>query len=238
MDIAASEGPDALTMHRLAERLDCTPGALYRYFSSRDALLGALHRWVLAHLNLILEASGRWAAKVQTPLDKGERALLTIILGGLIYVTYADVYPREHGLLSISLGNPDYTLSADEARDVFQVGRRGLEKIIQSFQEGIEAGIFLPGPSAQRAVAFWAALEGAVQARKLSRSDPGFVNAEEVVELIVRTLLIGWGARRTHVTASMALARVGVRECMGIPLESALEQVNMQVFHPARTKAG
>ena len=42
MEMIESAGIDALSMNKLAEAADYTPGALYRYFASKDALLAAL----------------------------------------------------------------------------------------------------------------------------------------------------------------------------------------------------
>ena len=48
--IAAAEGVEALTIARLAGELDYTPGALYRYFASKDALVAEVQRSVVAYL--------------------------------------------------------------------------------------------------------------------------------------------------------------------------------------------
>ena len=42
MEMVAEGGFDALSMARLADAVDYTPGALYRYFRSKDALYAAL----------------------------------------------------------------------------------------------------------------------------------------------------------------------------------------------------
>src|SRR5436853_399827 len=47
MKILTEEGLGALTMHRLAEALDYTVGAVYRYFPSKESLLAELERRVV-----------------------------------------------------------------------------------------------------------------------------------------------------------------------------------------------
>ncbi len=49
--IVATESYDALSMRRLAEALGLTPGALYRYFDSKDAVMLALWADKLAALD-------------------------------------------------------------------------------------------------------------------------------------------------------------------------------------------
>ncbi len=41
-DAVAKRGIDGLSMNRLASQVGFTPGALYRYFSCKDALIAAL----------------------------------------------------------------------------------------------------------------------------------------------------------------------------------------------------
>ena len=42
LELTAREGPDALSMRRLAQQLDVWPMSLYRYFRDKDELLEAL----------------------------------------------------------------------------------------------------------------------------------------------------------------------------------------------------
>ena len=50
LTLATTEGDDVLTVGRLAEELDYTPGALYRYFPSKDALVAEVQRCIIVYL--------------------------------------------------------------------------------------------------------------------------------------------------------------------------------------------
>lgn len=56
-EIVARNGHDAVTMRALAAQLDVTPGALYRHFSDRAELLGAVANHALEEMQRILSVA-------------------------------------------------------------------------------------------------------------------------------------------------------------------------------------
>jgi len=55
LKIVTSEGVPALTMQRIADELGCSVGLIYRYFPSKNALLGELQRGSLDVLHTSLQ---------------------------------------------------------------------------------------------------------------------------------------------------------------------------------------
>jgi len=60
------EGPGALSMRRLADRLGVTPNALYTYVRGKADLIDGLIDQVYAGLTLELDRSGDWAQQLTT----------------------------------------------------------------------------------------------------------------------------------------------------------------------------
>jgi AcrR family transcriptional regulator len=57
-DVFALEGEAGLSMRRLADRIDYSPAAIYKYFSSKDELLAEIREQFFERLSARIEASG------------------------------------------------------------------------------------------------------------------------------------------------------------------------------------
>jgi AcrR family transcriptional regulator len=194
LSLAALEGGDALTLQQLAARLDYTPGALYRYFPSKEALIAELQRVVLAWLSLRTERCVSAAASASPELEAGPLALLGVLTSGLAFEHFGHSSPVEFGLLSMHLNEPGYQLPEREAGRVFDAAAELLGQLAERLDHAADAGILDPGDATERALALWAALQGAMQTRKLARSAPGQIDPRRVARSLLATLIVGWGA--------------------------------------------
>lgn len=68
-------GPSALTMRRLAARLDVTPMAVYKWYAGRDELIDALTARAVAAVEPPAASTGTWAERT-TALAVGIRSVL------------------------------------------------------------------------------------------------------------------------------------------------------------------
>lgn len=76
LDVVEREGPDAVTMRRLAAEMDVSPMALYRHFATKAALIESLIDAVLGELDLdALDASG-WRPWMESFAHASRRLLL------------------------------------------------------------------------------------------------------------------------------------------------------------------
>jgi AcrR family transcriptional regulator len=57
-DVFALEGEAGLSMRRLADKIDYSPAAIYKYFSSKDELLAEIREQFFERLSARMEASG------------------------------------------------------------------------------------------------------------------------------------------------------------------------------------
>lgn len=191
LDIIVSEGLSALTMARLGQELDLTPGALYRYFSSKEALIVALQARGLERIAALLDARFEAAA---WPRDAQARALAALLDSARFYRRLAIDEPRLFVLVSGPLGDPRTLVDEANARLVLGPMRSLFARLDAAFANAAEVRALEPGDAHTRAGVFWAAVHGVTIAAKLDRfGSDRFAPLERVDELAL-TLLRGWGA--------------------------------------------
>lgn len=218
MDLVVAGGFDALSMHKLAKQLDYTPGALYRYYASKAALIAALTTRLIERFGEVL-ARTAGLVPADEPLQRVLVALLT-------YRDLAHAAPNRFGLLSMLLADPR-SLVPDEvdAASPRQAMSAVLGPLMTALHAAQESGALAPGDAperspgdaAERSVVLFSAVHGLLQLRKQEARVPVVSDLERLVLVSLRSLLLGWGANpatlRRDLTAVTALgdlvARVG-----------------------------
>jgi len=201
--IVVAEGLDALTIHRLARDLDYAPGALYRYFSSKEALIAELSCRAVQRIHEQLKS-----AEHETPAsikDPQQISLGRLLKAAALYVRLSQSDPAAYRLVSSLLGDPEHLLEEEEATRVHNEALPVLLGFADLIRAAEETKALSSGPSVQRAVAFWAGLQGIVQLRKLVRRSTKLqpmVDPELIAHRFVQDLLRGWGASEDKLAAA------------------------------------
>lgn len=209
MALVGQGGLEALSMARLADAVDFTPGALYRYFGSKDALLARLVAGVLDELR-------GFFARAEAALPRPARPLARLFALAHGFRAFALERPHAFGLLALTLAEPRVLLT--DAKDAAPVTERALvalEPWSRALAEAVEAGQLEDGEVAARVVMLFAALEGLLQMNKLGRFAPPELSLERLVPEAVGALLVGWGARPRAVAAALERAAVVSRRPLG-----------------------
>lgn len=194
MRILAQEGEGALTMGRLAHLEGLVPAALYRYFPSKDAILVALQRRALEDLGARLtEARGAWETRLARH-DVHVRSLGALLAVGRFYLNLRETAPETQGLLAILLGDPRPLLDASDASANAPLATALLGELAILFGEAARQGALTSGDALQRAVVYWASLQGLTQLEKLRRLSPALPSSQALGDLTMKTLLLGFGA--------------------------------------------
>jgi AcrR family transcriptional regulator len=190
MGLLAEGGLEMVTVGRLAKELDYTPGALYRYFPSMEALLAQMQKRAIASLHeRIMRAIAPFAGNGQ------EIARLRAVAACYLEGTSGEA-AHEHQLSLISqmlaspkvlIGDPIATQTAPKLIALLML----VEQLISQAQE---TGSLSAGLARERAVQLWAGLQGAVALGKLSRFDSELFSAQHVGQGLLENLLIAWGA--------------------------------------------
>lgn len=193
-------GLDALSINKLAAVVDYTPGALYRYFPSKDALLAALVLRCLddvrAHTDRALAALGPKAS----PLAR----LFAIVRG---YRAFARTAPERFGLLASTMADPRVLLAEPEtAGPVALAAMTAMQTLAAALHDAASAGLITRGEVAERAVCVFSLLHGVLQFQKQARFAPEVIDTERLATRGTRALLLGWGAKPKAVDAAILRA--------------------------------
>jgi AcrR family transcriptional regulator len=150
--IFAAEGAEALTMRRIAEAIEYSPGTLYLYFSSREEIA----------MQLVSEGFKKLLASVEPALaiDDPIERLRAI---GRAYVAFGVSDPQTYKL--IFMQDPKYVysvLAPGDAADPGRSGQQAFDVMASAIRAAVACGWFKPVDPLRAAEAFWAALHGVV----------------------------------------------------------------------------
>jgi len=166
------EGYQGLTIRKLAQRMECSPMALYSYFADKQALLAALAR----------EGFEKVAKRFDSTAHRDPLVAVKKIL--LDYIAYAVENPNEYRILFLSVE----TLGELElSREDLQERNPAFGALFKRVETCIRAGVLKGEPFAVSTV-LWTAAHGAASVLITALKFPlgsRQLYAEEVVATIV-----------------------------------------------------
>ncbi len=192
--LAEKEGREGLTIHRLAQALDLTPGALYRYFPSKNLLLAELQHYVQSQvLALFQEARTSWDGKGRVG------SLHALLVAADFYLDLESSHPRFAILLGLMVGDPRRFQGSDGLKIVAPSALALFAELEILFDAAERCGALTPGGRREKTLAYWAALHGATHLEKLQEVEKGLKENRYYGIRMARTLLIGWGASKQDI---------------------------------------
>jgi AcrR family transcriptional regulator len=180
--VVFEEGVEALSVKRVADLADYTPGALYRYFPSKDALLAAVVVGSLDGLAVELAA-------VEGP------PLACIVGAARVYHAFSRREPHAFALITSMVGDPRVLMDDDvNAALVMEAMVRALTPLVVALDRATQTGVLQPGDARERTLVLFASLQGALMLRKQERRAPGLIDSDRLFFATLRALLAGFGA--------------------------------------------
>jgi len=174
-EIAAQEGWRAVTIRKVADKVEYSPAALYEYFNSKEAIL----------LELMREGF-RLLAQEMRAVPEGDNPVERLVAVATCYWDFAfrhpELYQVMHGLGGVSFGTAD---TPQEAKDGFIVLREAVRAVF-------------PGDSASgrdlfdEVDTFWATLHGLVSLTMSGRIKDGKERAATLVAPAVAVYVAAW----------------------------------------------
>jgi len=196
LEIVLEHGLDHLTMQRLAERVELSPGALYRYFRGKASLLAELQGGILRRFGAVqdtlLERVEIWAKAQEIAGDA--RQILRLLAIAQAQRELAVLDSARFRLVAAFLGSPRILLPDDDAAPIVLALGALAGRVAECFEAAAETSVLEPGLSSQRATIFIAAPLGVLQLEKLGRIDPERFQTQRLAEQTALALLRGWGA--------------------------------------------
>jgi AcrR family transcriptional regulator len=187
LDIARSEGPDAVTLRELARQLDVSPAAIYRHFPDRDAILAEVARRGREML------AGRMLATVKRVRhkDPAERSIRQFVAVGRSYLAFARDEPHLLAAAFLPL--------AAHGTDPEQPNPWGV--LAAALDELVTTGAMPPERRAGAEVIAWSAVHGFATLRangSFGTSGEPTPNEHALLEAIARSLELDARRRREH----------------------------------------
>lgn len=205
MKVVAEGGLEALSIQRLAREVDYTPGALYRYFDSKDAILSALVERTLGEVRERLVAADAALGAKAPPLAR-------VVAIAAAYAAFAREEPHRFGLLATTLADPRVLLDRPaDATPVVRIMTAALEPVAAALAAAAARGALAEGDVAERALCLFAMLHGLLQMRKQERHAPAVLDVDRLAGAGTRALLAGWGAKPRALDAAFPTRPTGDR---------------------------
>jgi len=204
MRLVAEEGLNALTMPRLASEVGAAVGALYRYFDSKDALMGALQLQSTQALALFLE--DRLLTPLPADLPPRLVALVRVIRTFDSWLAYADYDPVRFRLIDAVMSDPRPLLPEEGQRSVQSVVEPLLRKAGGELIAATASGALAPGDDAVRTIVLWGCFHGLGHFRKHLWIQIDTLRVPRLVRTQWKAVLVGWGADPSLVERALDLS--------------------------------
>lgn len=179
----AEAGLHALSVKGVAARAGYSPGAIYRYYPSKDALLAAVVGQTLTQI------AGAIA-------DLPEPDPLRLVLAQFeLYRDLSLEQPHHFTLISQLLTDPRTLVEHPSSlAEILQASLMVQGHIQRALERAVQEGALEPGSASDRAIALFASTQGVLQLRKQERRLPGVLDVDRLLDLTLNGLLRGWGA--------------------------------------------
>lgn len=206
--IVAAEGLSALTIQRVAKEVSASVGGLYRYYPSKEAMIGAVAAAIIGDLAATqvsdLDASrARWAAQ---ELDRDAALLVAeLLLSITVYTRLGDRNFEHHALLNAVHSDVNPVLPVEGAVELDVALEPLLVRVIGAIMGLQAAGTFNAGDAKLRAFVLWGTMFGVNQFRTRDRFSPPEYATHMLLRATFENLLVGFGAPRDVVARALTL---------------------------------
>ena len=220
MAILATGGLEALTIQKLAEELDYTPGALYRYFDSKDAILLGVQRLAIESFSTVFGHARALARRVaaRTAADPHRAAVLELQALYAAYRQLAIEQPVRFSLIASSMADPRQLVSDEDSAQILPPFLELLRLVVEPLQRATDAN---DAESLDRTIALMSSLMGVLTLHKVRRLDPHTFDVHRLTRLTFRAMLGGWGVSKE----TLDFAETALAQTLGE--ESILDQLPM-----------
>lgn len=197
LDLVIEDGVDQFSIHKLADRVELTAGALYRYFDSRDEILVAIQLEVLDGFQHYLDA-------VLSTLEDAA-PLERVVHLCRAYVALQDLQPERFRLIAYLVAAPDPLFEDEVVQPALMRTFELLGRLEQTIAQAQASSALTTGDATQRATICWSSVQALVERKKLMRFSPGEFERDVLVDDLLRALLVGWGGRPDSVDEALQM---------------------------------
>lgn len=158
LEIVIQEGPAALSMRSLAERIDYSPAGLYEYFSSKEQIIAA-----------VCDEGQRMLYESMSQVDGSLPPVEHLYQIGKAYINFALEHPDYFLLMFTVAPQPDVVeIPPEVLRQMMRGEGTAYGLLLQAIQRGIDLGAFPVRPDFgldQMGYAAWSLVHGIAMLR-------------------------------------------------------------------------
>lgn len=200
MAIILEKGPGGLTMRHLAETMNMTAGALYRYFPTKGEIIGGLgNRSLNLYAKTILEGVAVLDKNTDhiPPKANALRRIMTV------HKTYIDLSIRSfanYRILNMIMVHPERFMTSESDYKQFMTSAVKLLRYVGLLFDGAtEVGALREGNGFERSLMLTSLMNGALQLIKFEEELPDLINNASIRQQALEHLLLGMGATKVDV---------------------------------------
>jgi len=182
-DIFLSKGFGGATMEEIAARAELTPGAIYTYFSSKEELIASL---MMVPLKYMYDQMEKIYHNKKLSVEAKFRAYKEAMFNTF----------QRHGLMvrnvfHLQVEDTLLHIKPDLLEELNDVNRKNLRLIAATYEQGVAAGVFIPGNAMARADMMWGIFAGLVmweEAKRKINPEKDFLKStfDEAFEIFLR----------------------------------------------------
>ena len=170
-DILETEGPDALSVRRIAAAAKVAPMGVYNHFESKNGIIDALFMQGFERLGEALAT----IADIDDPYE-------ALVEGGRRYRALALAHPTTYQLMFLR------TVPGFEPSDAaLEVAARAFDSLVAAVRRAMAAGVLAEGPPTETAQLIWSSIHGWVSLELLGI---GFVEDQNAGFALVCTSML------------------------------------------------
>ena len=210
MDLVVEGGLEGLTIHRLARELDYTPGALYRYFPSKGAVLAELQRESLEsiHAGLTKHLEQQLLRDEVRGASEKVRALFSILLLSVHYIALGNEIPHHTKIITYLFGDPRPLIPTEEIQRSAPAFIALLSEVDDVLLAAVAKKAIKSGEARSRTLLLWSSVQGVLQLEKLQQIQAVSADIRVLGLQLTESLLLGWGATRASLQDAVNLLNI------------------------------
>ena len=204
MKLIVKDGFSSLTMRTLANSLDITPGALYRYFPSKGHIIGALGNQILETYTQSMKKATVAAKQSCKDLSPKERSIFILCSIAKEYFSISIQSAEKYRILQMIMTDETRYMTNPEDYAKFMNGSMELlQYVALQYDEATKAKAIHEGNGFERALILFTLLQGSLQLIKFGQEMPQSINPIQIFALGISNHLLGLGASKEQVDTTI-----------------------------------
>jgi len=194
MCIVDEGGERALTMRSLAKSLDLSPGAMYRYFDGRDAIIAALAQRTISGYAQALRVREEAARRHAAGLPESAQALLVLLSRIECYWDSSVQDPGGWRLINLFLVDRRRLITGPAHDRLMASVSAQIQRLAALCDAAVAVGALQPGNSMERSLDILAVVHGNLLYIKMALTSPIPFEPIRTLRSTIEAVLLGWGA--------------------------------------------